>query len=209
MGFLFPGWPPEENHEEIPHQYKWSSGPVCSLPSRPQSGVQPKSLRRPAGSDREQSKYHPESLTRPAGLDREQSKDHPESHQQPEGDGEWWHFSWQKHQHLPLSDWDERPLSSSADATVPDVKEQIKGGALCHPLLSSGLHAADVRGGSGWVGPGEVQHIIPGSMETDPSCEELQEGSVSGTGFPGPQRGGGPLKSLTDLIYIYIHNSSY
>ena len=39
-----------QNHGEIPHQYKWSSGPVCSLPSRPQSGVQPESLRRPAGS---------------------------------------------------------------------------------------------------------------------------------------------------------------
>ena len=45
--------------------------------------------------------------------------------------------------------------------------------------LSSGLHAADLRGGSGWVGPGEIQHIRPGSTETDPSCEELQEGSVS------------------------------
>ena len=68
--YLLPGWAPEENHGEIPHQYKWSSGPVCSLPSRPQSGVQPESFRRPAGSD------------------REQSKDHPESHQQPEEDEE-------------------------------------------------------------------------------------------------------------------------
>ena len=161
--FLWPisGWHPEENHGEIPHQWKWSSGPVCSLPSRPQSGVQPESLRRPAG------------------LDREQSKHHPESHRQPEGDEEWWHFSWQKHQHLPLSDWDERPLSTSADAKVPDVREHIKGETLWDPLLSSGLHAADYRGGSLWVGPEEVQHIRPGSTETDPSCEELPEGSVS------------------------------
>uniref|UniRef100_A0AAX7V1N7 NACHT domain-containing protein n=1 Tax=Astatotilapia calliptera TaxID=8154 RepID=A0AAX7V1N7_ASTCA len=47
---------------------KWPPGPVCSLPSWPLSGVQP------------------ETLSRSAGSDRDQSRNHPESHQQPEGD---------------------------------------------------------------------------------------------------------------------------
>ena len=82
-------------------------------------------------------------------------------------------------QHLPLSDGDERPLSTSGDPWVPEVREQIREETLWDPLLSSGLHAADVRGGSGWVGPEKVQHNRRGTKETDSSCEELQKSSVS------------------------------
>lgn len=78
-----------------------------------------------------------------------------------------------------MFDGDERPLGISGDPRVPEVRQQIKDGNLYDPLLRSGLHTADVKGGSGFAGPEGVQHIGGGTMETHPSCEELPEGSVS------------------------------
>ncbi len=48
-----------------------------------------------------------------------------------------------------LENGDEQPLDITGDPRAPEVSEQIGEGTLRVPLLSSGLHAEDVGGGSG------------------------------------------------------------